>query len=201
MSRILIPAAVILLIAAMFLVARPKFQNGGPDEIVTSDRVTNSATDSIAFPKNPSFPSRTKSKDRMAHRKPTLKETDDLLRNTIIPLVEIEDLSVGEATDKIRLLIQDAGIKSHDLQITCDLPAPDLQLRIKEMNLINVSIAEIFKSISGKTGLYFGVGPGVLQFNAPFNDRLQQSSSKPKPYDPFSGMSHEGEGADPFAEP
>ncbi len=186
MARLLISAALILLPAVMFLVARPKFQNSITDEKKAPDNVENSSPNSTSLAQDSSFPSRTKSKDRIVHRKPTLAETENLLRNTIIPRVDIEDLSVGEAANTIRLLIQDAGIEPHELQIVCDMTAPISEMRIRELRIRNIPLAVLLRYICDSTKLRYYVSPGAIEFGSMTDD-------------PFEGVGFDG--PDPFEEP
>lgn len=198
----------------MILVALPKFQKFIARRQSTPVPIDNSATASSDFAQFSKLPSRTKSKDRVVRRKPTLDETNDLLRNTIIPLVEIGDVSVGEAVSKIRLLIQDSGIETHQFRIVCDMSAPYSRLRIKDLRLREVPLAMVFKYLCDSTILRYRVRPGILEFNSMsegfeetnFDESTplaepESAKSPLDPNDPFSGIPHEIEGPDPFAEP
>jgi hypothetical protein len=203
MSRILISAAVILLIAAMILVARPKFQNGGQDKSITSDPATNPATDSNASPRDSSIPLRTKSRNRVIHRTPMMDETMDLLNSTIIPLLKLEDQNVGEMANQIRLHIQDAGIEPHELRIICAMPAPNLKNKVRDLGIRNIPLNSALKIICDSTKLRHHVCPGVVEFyfypDFPHSIEPERSNLQEKPY-----PTEEVDvivGPDPYADP
>jgi len=177
MARVLISAAVIL------LVAHPKFQNVTKSRENANYQVASSATDSTDLTQDLSFPPRTKSKERIVHRKPTLAETTDLLRNTIIPRVEIEDQSVGETANTLRLLIQEAGIHPHELRIICDMAAPSSAMRIRELRIRNIPLAVLLKYICDSTKLRYHLTPGVIEFKS-ISERFERAESdEPDPFE------------------
>lgn len=196
MVRYLIPVACISLAAGMVLVVRPKFQSSSNEQRQAGDS-SNHETASFRDEETPST-IRTKSKERVIHRKPTLEETNDLLRNTIIPRVDFEDLSVGESAKRLRLLIHEAGIEPHELTVICSPSISTTSFKIKELKLRNVPLGIALKYICDSTILRYRVTPGVVEFSLQSYYGLNSDSVLQKSK---NEMNLQGDSSDPFSFP
>ena len=113
--------------------------------------------------KTPASPTRTKSKERIIHREPTIEETTDLLRNTIIPLVDFPpDQTIRERVADINQLILKSGIQPHELKVICH---PDLNssLRFRDKLAVrDIPIAVVLKYTCGRTIVRYRVPEGGI---------------------------------------
>lgn len=201
--------AAILLIAGLFITFRPETPD--PSELQSSGRNQSmrSTTESAVQLAGLAEPSRTKSKNRIHHPQPTFEETTELLRNTIIPLVDIQDQTIAEIAAATTSFIQEAGIPPHKLRVIINKSDDLAKWRIKELRIRNVPLAVLLKYACDSTRLRYRVEPGIIWFfdaadhSLPEIPEIEESSSPTglpsAPDDPFEESS--AQGADPFAEP
>jgi hypothetical protein len=208
MTRYLILAA-ILLITGLFITFRPKAPDTSELQSNGRDEPMRSTTESAVQLPDLAEPSRTKSKNRIHHPKPTNEETTALVRNTVIPLVDIQDQTVLEVAAAITTFLQDAGIPPHKLRVIVNKSDDLVKWRIKELRIRNAPLDVLLKFICDSTRLRYRVEPGIIRFVDAFDDslpeipKIEESSSPsgilPAPDDPFGESP--AQGADPFAEP
>lgn len=208
MSRYLILAA-ILLFAGLFITLHPKTPSPSQLQPNGRNQSIRSATESAAQSSDLDEPSRTKSKNRIQHPKPTIEETTELLKNTIIPRVDIQDQSLLEVAAAITSFIQEAGIPPHKLRVIVDKSASLAGWRIKEVRVREVPIAVLLKFVCDSTKLRCRIEPGIIRFcfhtdyPSPKIPETEESDSPIElpsaPDDPFGGSPTQG--ANPFAEP
>ena len=203
MSRYLILATT-LVIAGFYLTLRSQtsiFNEPQADERNQTAHSTTESTDQFATTP------RTKSKNRIHHPKPTIEETEELLKATIIPRVDIQDQSILEIAAVITTFIKDAGIPPHQLRVIVHKSDDLLRWRIRELRIRNIPLHILLKYICDSTRLHCRVEPGIICFfdvaDAAEFPEIEESSAPsevlPDPDDPFAGSPTQG--ADPFAEP
>ncbi len=212
MTRYLI-LATILLIAGLLITFRLKTPN--PNELQSNGRSQSicSTTESVVQLADPAEPSRTKSKIRIHHPKPTIEETMELYKNTIIPRVDIQDLTIVEVAAAITSFIQQAGIPPHELRVIVNKSVSS-EWGINEVRIRNVPLSVLLKYICDSTRLRYRVEPGIIRFLDALDDslpeipKIEESSSPsgilPALDDPFGGFpapQSDPSAADPFAEP
>ena len=203
MSRYLILATT-LVIAGFYLTLRSQtsiFNEPQADERNQTAHSTTESTDQFATTP------RTKSKNRIHHPKPTIEETEELLKATIIPRVDIQDQSILEVAAVVTTFIKDAGIPPHQLRVIVHKSDDLLRWRIRELRIRNIPLHILIKYVSDSTRLRYRVEPGIIRFfdhadAAEFpeiEESIAPSDILPDPDDPFAGSP--AQGADPFAEP
>lgn len=208
MTRYLI-LATILLIAGLCITFRSNTPNSSEHHSNGRGQFMGSTTESAVRLGDLAEPSRTKSKNRIYHPKPTIEETTGLLRNTIIPRVDIEDRTILEVAAAINGFIQDAGIPPHNLRVIVNKSDDLMKWRIKEERIRNVPLSELLKYVCDSTRLRYRIEPGIIRFfdaaddSLPEIPKIEESSSPseilPALDDPFGESP--AQGADPFAEP
>ena len=211
MTRYLI-LATILLIAGLCITFRSNTPNSSEHHSNGRGQFMGSTTESAVRLGDLAEPSRTKSKNRIYHPKPTIEETTGLLRNTIIPRVDIEDRTILEVAAAINGFIQNAGIPPHKLRVIVNKSDDLVKWRIKEARIRNVPLSVLFKYVCDSTRLRYRVEPGIIRFfdhaYASEIPEIEESSSPIDlpfaPDDPFGGSPaplSDPSAADPFAEP
>ena len=205
MSRYLILATT-LVIVGFYLTLRSQTSIFNEPQAYERNQTAHSTTESTdQF----AAPPRTKSKNRIHHPKPTIEETTELLRTTIIPRVDFQDQTILEVATAINGFIQEAGIPPHKLRVVVNPSVSSAGWRIKELRIRNIPLAVLLKYVCGSTILNYRAEPGVIRFYNMRDDpsseipKLEESSAPielpPDPDDPFAGSP--AQGADPFAEP
>lgn len=139
---------------------------------------------------------RTKSKERPNHHKPTIEETTELLRTTIIPVVIFqEDQLVTERVALINKLFQEAGIEPHRLRVL--VPATDRarQMRTGGLKIRNVPAAVVLKYLCDNTILRYRVCEnGVVELFSQSSQADELNYSLPK----TEKREHQSENTDIF---
>ena len=203
MSRYLILATT-LVVAGLYLTLRSQTSIFSEPQANGRNQTAHSTTEStVQFAEPP----RTKLKNRIHHPKPTIKETEELLKVTIIPRVDIQDQTILEVAAVVTTFIKDAGIPPHQLRVIVNKSDDLVKWRIRELRIRNIPLAVLFKYICDSTRLRYRVEPGIIRFfdaAAPpefpvLEESITPSDILPDPDDPFAGSS--AQGADPFAEP
>ena len=203
MSRYLILATT-LVISGLYLTLRSQTSIFREPQANGRNQTANSTTEStVQFPEPP----RTRLKNRIHHPKPTIEETEELLKVTIIPRVDIQDQTILEVAAAITIFIKDAGIPPHQLRVIVNKSDDLVRWRIRELRIRNIPLAVLFKYICDSTRLRYRVEPGIIRFfdaaSPPEIPEIKESSAPskilPDPDDPFAGSPTQG--ADPFAEP
>lgn len=187
---IVVAACVIALTGLLRHPQKPDAVSQGPTEGNPATGPTNgsatASTDNLV-------PARTKSKIRTVHHKPTIEETTELLRGTILPLVDLPaDQPLIERVARINQWIQDSGVKPHDLRVILDKSDPAANWRSEyELGVRNVPLAAVIKYLCGSTKLMAHVREnGIVELTTRDDDLIIHAQSK-EPYDP----------TDPFSEP
>lgn len=208
-KRLLIPATAILALigfcfVTIFRSPAPRDRNSG------EKRGKESSSESFASDARVAY-TEIKTRSRIRATVPTLEETIESLRNTVVPMVDLPpDRSLTETADAINKLLQEAGIPPHQLKVTYDKSSPRIgNLRYKaELRLRNVPVAVILKYVCDSTILRYAVRPGVVIFYTQTDDTLKNLplleparifKEPVDPNDPFGPAPVEQ--ADPFAEP
>jgi hypothetical protein len=154
-----------------------------------------------------------RSRSKLRHPTPTLEETVELLRNTVIPLVDLPpDQSVDETVNALNELLQKNGIPPHQLKITYDKSHPSLgMLRFRDpLAVRNIPVGVALKYICGRTIVRYQVRRGVVELithDTAFAESLsptpvERSDDPVDPDDPFAEPgSPPVEEGDPFAPP
>ena len=193
MKRLVIPvlaSCVIALTGLLWHQQKPEAVSQGPTEGKPATGPTNGS--SIESPDN-FVPARTKSKIRTVHHKPTIEETTELLRDTVLPLVHLPaDQPLVERVARINQLIQANGVKPHDLRVILDKSDPAANWRSEyELGVRNVPVAVVIKYLCGSTKLMAHVREnGIVELTTRDDDLIIHAQSK-EAYDP----------TDPFSEP
>jgi len=153
---------------------------------------------------------RTKSKTREVHRKPTIEETTELVRSTIIPVIEFEDHTVAEGIELLNQLIREQGIEPHRLRVVVPATDPVRDLRMINLEARDIPLAHILKYMCGRTKLrYRVVENGLVEVFAQFTVDHEKSGTEsaeseveflPVP-DAVGKTPAERDEPDPFAEP
>lgn len=153
---------------------------------------------------------RTRSKNREVHPKPTIEETTDLVRSTIIPSIEFEDHTVAEGIEILNQLIREQGIEPHRLRVVVPPTDPVRDLRIINLEARDIPLAHILKYMCGRTKLrYRVVENGTVEVFAQFTVDHEKSGTEsaeseveflPVP-DAVGKTPAEMDEPDPFAEP
>lgn len=226
MTRYLI-LATILLIAGLLITFRPKAPNSSELQSNGRNQPMRSTTESAGQLPDLAEPSRTKPRNRIEHPKPTIEETTGLLRNTIIPRVDIQDQPLLEVAAAINGFILEAGIPPHKLRVIIhkSVPSEELrieelrfvpleEMRIKELRIRNVPLAELLKYVCDSTRLRYRVEPGIIWFlditdalssdilkTEESNSSSESSSASADPFGESPAPQSDPSAADPFAEP
>ena len=196
--------ATTLVIAGFYLTLRSQTSIFSEPQADERNQTAHSTTESIdQFATTP----RTKSKNRIHHPKPTIEETEELLKATIIPRVDIQDQTILEVAAVVTTFIKDAGIPPHQLRVIVHKSDDLLRWRIRELRIRNIPLHILIKYVSDSTRLRYRVEPGIIRFfdhadAAEFpeiEESIAPSDILPDPDDPFAGSP--AQGADPFAEP
>jgi hypothetical protein len=214
MTRYLIPTILLALIAALLVSLLLEPSNSGAHQANKQRQSPNAGTESATQETAPGSASRTKSKIRIQHPKPTLEETVELLKSTIVPKVDILDQPLSEVTAKINTLIKDAGIPSHKLKVVINSPELFAQLRIKELRIRNIPLSILLKYICDNTKIRYRVEPGIVIILSateipPDSPKIENPDASNDPFanssgptsDPFAEPGSTNQVADPFAEP
>lgn len=208
MTRYLIPPILVALIAALLVSLKPEPPNSGVHQANEQRQSPHASTEFTTPETTTGNVSRTKSKNRIQHPKPTYEETMILLGSTIIPKVDFQDQSLSEVTAALNTFIKDAGISPHKLKVVINNPKLFAQWKIRELRVREIPLAILLKFICDSTTLRYRVEPGIIRcFHSTENiDDLPHfekpnipDEPPPDPNDPFSGPPYQG--IDPFAEP
>lgn len=153
-------------------------------------------TDEFASPANESNePTRTKLRHRPLLEKPTIEETTELLKTTIISLVDLPaDQSLPERISNLNELIRREGVDPSRLRLILSSGDSAGQWRFKdELRIREVSVREVLKYLCGNTMLRCHVREnGIIELTTTV-DPEPSSESQPGEFDA-------SEGHDPFAE-
>lgn len=161
-------------------------------------------TDEFANPENESTEStRTKPRNRPLLEKPSIEETTELLKTTIIPLVDLPaDQPVPERISQINNLIHAVGVDPSRLRLILRSGDPaarwksDYELRIRDCP-VNV----LLKYVCGNTKLRYHVREnGVVELTTTFDPEPNSDSHHGEPESSVDAT-HRSDGDDPFAEP
>ena len=171
----------------------------------------------VAIPSSASgTPLPLRSKDRPDSLRATVEETESLLKTTIIPEVDWENMTLRETISRLNILLKEAGIPAHQLRFAYDTSGPfpkdtlDL-MSVQELKMRNIPLGMLLKYTVGSTKLRYRVSTGKVEFHFSGstshpegyllwphqNTGVIQNSS---PSDP-SVDSVPGDAGDPFAEP
>lgn len=161
-------------------------------------------TDEIANPENESTERiRTKPRNRPLLEKPSIEETTELLKTTIIPLVDLPaDQSVPERISQINDLIHAVGVEPSRLRLILRSGDPaarwksDYELRIRDF-----PVNAVLKYVCGNTKLRYHVREnGIVELTTTFDP--EPMPDPPARESAAPGNDHPAtEADDPFAEP
>lgn len=152
MTRHLIPAAILLVGAGLLYTSSTRQSN-------ERDTRAETAVGSVDPLADFSKPSRTKSKIRNHQPKPTVEQTEELLRSTIIPLAELPEQSLSDTVAAINRLIAEAGVQPHALRLAC---APS-RIRVR-----NVPVAAVLQIVIDHRAVRYRVREGTVEFIPPY---------------------------------
>lgn len=128
------------------------------------DQRPGSAIESAGQGTDSSKPSRTKSKTRI----PTVEQTEELLRSTIIPLAELPEQSLSDTLAAINRLIEEAGVPPNTLQLACDPSNPIAKIKMGRIRMRNVPVAAVLQIVMGNRAVRYRVGEGMVEFIPPY---------------------------------
>lgn len=154
-------------------------------------------SDEFAVPANESTePIRTKPRHRWHLEKPTIEETAELLKTTIIPLVDLPaDQPVPERISQLNELIRREGVEPSRLRLI--LRSGDSAGQWKsdyELQVRDIPVIVVLKYVCANTKLRYHIREnGIVELTTTFDP--EPSSEYPP------GESDSPEGEDPFAEP
>lgn len=154
----------------------------------------------------------TKHRIRPDHPKQSIEGTEELLRTTIIPVVDFPaGQSFSECLKQLNRLIQEAGIDPHQLRISLRRNDPFHQFSWEEeLRLRNHTVAEVLLTLIGRTVMRWQVGENGLvqimhateiEYEPPLEEVVPE---KKEPWtgevDAFGEPVREYDDCDPFAE-
>jgi hypothetical protein len=140
-----------------------------------------------------------KSKLRPDHRKPTPEETAELLRNTIIPEVRLEAISIRDALVELNRFASDAGIPPDQLKFVSAAPriSPDnfLERKLGSIAVRNIPLGNLLKYLIDNRTIRYKVGGGFVELRdihtpldqqekAASNALEENTSGSPDPFAP-----------------
>ncbi len=138
---------------------------------------------------------RTKSHNRPLLEKPSIEETTELFKTTMIPVVDLPaDQSVPERISNINHLIRQAGVDPARLRFILRAGDPAHQWRFEdELHFRNVTTNVVLNYVCGRTKLRCHVREnGVVELTTTFD---------PEPIPDSQQREIETSETDPFAEP
>lgn len=220
MKRLFILAITLLMVAGLMLTWQVKFFNGGSSGSSNSDKFFRRLGGNSADSENRDAHLGTKSKIRSLRRKPTVEETRKLVRETIIPVVDLPAQAMEERLTEINRLIRECGIGKDQLQLVIDEEgaAPDRPplaglicwgpLRVR-----NIPLFQLLLYTVDNFAFRYEIVAGRVDFF--WRDSIREKRSEDHtiesvdPGDPFADPRADGQGtdekeavdaADPFAE-
>ena len=123
-----------------------------------SHRETVMADELQGVSSGPADPVRTKPRFRANHPKPTIEETIELLRTTIIPVIDLPaDQPLPERITRINELIQKAGVEPYQLRLILRSGDAANQWRYGEMRIREVPLVVALRYLVDATKLGFHV--------------------------------------------
>lgn len=158
-------------------------------------------------------PIRTKSRIRTKHPQPSIEETVNLLRTTIIPVLDLPpDQSLPERIARINELIQKTGVEPYQLRLILRSADPASQWKMmSELRVREVPLAHALKYLCDATKLRYIVREnGIVELTTlpdeewisnqpePFEKPAKQPSDET---DIFGNDPNAPEETDPFAAP
>lgn len=181
----------------------------GHSKASDSHRKTAMANEPLAASSGPADPTRTKSRFRPNHPKPTIEETTELLHTTIIPVIDLPpDQPLPERIARMNELIQNAGVEPHRLRLLLRSGDPVNQLRCKdEMRIREIPLGIALKYLFSSTKVRCRLREnGIVELTTSQDPDTEEPTAEPESSkdnptateedDPFANP-----GADPFAEP
>ena len=128
------------------------------------DQRPKSSIESAGLGTDSSGPARTKSKTRI----PTVEQTEELLRSTIIPLAELPEQSLSDTVAAINRLIVEAGVQPNTLQLACDPSNPIAKMKMGRIRMRNVPVAAVLQIVIDHRAVRYRVGEGTVEFIPPY---------------------------------
>ena len=156
---------------------------------------------------------RTKSRIRSAHAKPTIEQTTELARTTIIPALDLPpDQTVAERVTEMNKLLQQAGVEPYRLRLIVRHGDTVNQMRFKdELRIREIPLAVALKFLCDSTKLRYHMREnGIVELTSMQEQDFlsdspkQHESKKPSPSgatDAFGNDSSASGETDPFAVP
>jgi hypothetical protein len=128
------------------------------------------------------YPAKSNAPSRAKAARPTREETEKLLRETIIPSVELADIGVDDLLDYLEGLIDEAGIEPTQLRLVLDQNLAVDDPRSGEMALRNVPLAIVLKYASQQLGGHYVVGEGIVDLKpGPSNEETALAQGRTPP--------------------
>lgn len=148
-------------------------------------------------------PIRTKSRIRINHPKPSIEETENLIRATIIPVLVLPpDQPLPERIARINELIQKAGVEPYRLRLILRSADPANQWRMRdEVRVREIPLGHVLRYLCDSTKLRFRVREnGIVELST-----VPDPEATPPPpsgeIDIFEKDPNAPEEPDPFADP
>ncbi len=168
-SRHYILIAILAAALAVFLaIPRNTLPPGGYTVSGTSsEKLPASGNDAEAS--DPEKTSRTKSKIRDPRRKPTLEETKSLLKETILPALDVPEQSIADRVKELNRLLRESEIPPNLLTIIIDpddsrRERPISNFTTPELRIRNIPLVTALQYMTGSTIHQFRVLPGRVEF-------------------------------------
>jgi hypothetical protein len=139
---------------------------------------------------------RTKPRPRTNRPKPTIEETSELVRTTIVPLLDLPpNQPLTERVACINELIRDAGVESDRLRLMIRSADSALEIRSKsELRVREIPLAIVLKYLCDSTRLRYHIREnGIVELTT-----SQDPDPSPHTAEPESSSAEEKD--DPFAE-
>jgi hypothetical protein len=196
-TRYLIPATILLVGAGLFFKLRSEFLTSSEFPSSGRHQHPGSTFESGDPATDSSRPSRTKSRIRDQQIRPTVEQTTSLLRDTVIPVMDLPEETLSDRVARLNRLIIGCGVDPEHLEITIEnddsvLERPIANMIYPVLRIRNVPVAVALKYTADNTFLRYKVLAG----------RVECFSSSSIHRDDHQQPSNEALNAnDPFAEP
>jgi hypothetical protein len=214
-TRYVISAAILLAGTGLFFMLHSESSFSGGFESRAKGQDFKPDLETIPHTVDSSKPLRTKSRIRDSRTKPTVEQTADLFRETILSLVDLPKQTFAARVVELNRLIKESGVSPENLRISIEdgdsaLERPLARCLYPELRIRNIPLADVLKYTADSTALRYEVLPGRVEcFQADSADRIHQGRvSGPKTSAdgagsiPMPRMGDESsDSEDPFKEP
>jgi hypothetical protein len=194
-ARYVVLAVALVVCAWLFLTLHSESPSSAGHSSSDRNQPAESTIESVGQIANSSEPARTKSRIRIDPNKPTIDETTELLRNTIVPVVDLPEQSLTDRVVMLNRLIKECGVPPDQLTISItedDAAAerPIANIVFPELRVREIPLVAVLQYTADSTRLRFEVSAGNVEcFSASSihrNTRQDRSDEASDSADPFA---------------